>query len=246
MKLSELLLAIEKVADDRGLSKPYIVGGLARDKLMNRVQDINDVDITTGDDTIHYLSRHIGNSITGPNVTYRVMDDGHARIKISGFKLDFSSNFVLPGIDKILSQIGISNPTDMLRELYSRDFTCNTALMDMSISKITDPTGLAIEDINDKVIKTCLNPALTLGYDNKRIVRAIYLAGKLGFDVDSKAKEWIRRNPSKIATVAPDYIAKKILKGMKYNPDIVVSLVRELGVAPYLPLIPELTPYLGQ
>jgi tRNA nucleotidyltransferase/poly(A) polymerase len=245
MKLSELLLAIEKIADDRGLSRPFIVGGLARDKLLKRVKDINDVDITTGDDTIHYLSRHIGNTITGPNVTFNVMDDGHARIKIGGFKLDFSSNFIMPGIDKILAQAGINNPTEMLRELYSRDFTCNTALMDMGISKITDPTGLAIEDINDKVIKTCLNPALTLGYDNKRIVRALYLAGKLGFDVDSKTKEWIRRNPHLIANVSPDYVAKKILKGMKYNPDIVVSLIKELGLAPYLPLIPELAPHLS-
>jgi tRNA nucleotidyltransferase/poly(A) polymerase len=245
MKLSELLLAIERVTNDRGISKPFIVGGLARDKLMKRVKDINDVDITTGDETIHYLSRHIGNAITGPNVSYRVMDDGHARIKIGGFKLDFSSNFILPGIDTILAQAGIRNPTDMLKELYSRDFTCNTALMDLSISKIIDPTGLAIEDINDKVIKTCLNPALTLGYDNKRIVRVLYLAGKLGFDVDSKIKEWIIRNPQLIANVAPDYTAKKILKGMKYNPDIVVSLVRELGIAPYLPLIPELTPHLS-
>jgi len=245
MKLSELLLAIEKVADDRGLSKPFIVGGLARDKLMKRVEDVNDVDITTGDDTIHYLSRHIGNAITGPNVTYRVMDDGHARIKISSFKLDFSSNFVLPGIETILSQIGINNPTEMMKELYSRDFTCNTALMNMSISKITDPTGKAIMDIENKVITTCLNPALTLGHDNKRIVRALYLAGKLGFDVDSKTKDWIKRNPEKIATVAPDYITKKILKGMQYNPEIVVSLIRELGLGPYLPLIPELTPYLS-
>lgn len=245
MKLSELLLAIEKIADDRGMSKPYIVGGLARDKLMKRVQDVNDVDITTGDETIHYLSRHVGNVVTGPNVAYRVMDDGHARLKISGFKLDFSSNFVLPGIETILAQAGIRNPTEMLKELYSRDFTCNTALMDMSISKITDPTGLAVEDINDKVIKTCLNPALTLGYDNKRIVRALYLAGKLGFDVDSKTKEWIRRNPHLIANVAPDYAVKKILKGMKYNPEIVISLIRELGIAPYLPLIPELAPHLN-
>jgi len=244
MKLRELLLAIDKIAEDKGFSKPYIVGGLTRDKLMGREDDINDVDITTGDETIYYLARHVSNAITGPNITFTVMDDGHSKIKISGFKIDFSSNFNLPHIEDYLVKYGITNPTSMERELYSRDFTCNTSLMTLDLKEIIDPTGLAIEDIKDKIIKTCLSPTLTLGYDNKRIVRAIYLAGKLGFDIDSKSKDWIKRHPQLIANSGADYIEKKFLKGMRYNPEIIISLINELGVGPYLPLMPEITPYL--
>ena len=130
MRLSELLLAIEKVASDKGLSRPFIVGGLVRDKLLERVDRVNDVDITTGDQGIHFLAREIAERLKDhPNFSYEVMADGHSRIVIGRFKIDFSSNFKAPAIEYMLQKAGIEDPTEMQKELYSRDFTCNAALM---------------------------------------------------------------------------------------------------------------------
>lgn len=238
MKLSELLSAITNTANSKGLSIPYIVGGIPRDKLMDSGGEFNDIDLTTGDETIHYLSTHIAQIVDGPDVSYQVMSDGHSRLKIGGFKLDFSSNFKIPGIVGILKRAGIKDPTDMQQELYSRDFTCNTALMTLDLKKIIDPTGLAQQDIDNKIIKTCLSPDITLGYDNKRIVRAIYLAGKLGFSIEPEVKQWIKDNAGLMANVPEDYAKKKFAKGMKFNPRIVVSLLRELGLTQYTPTMP--------
>lgn len=243
MKLSELLLAIDEIAKSKNLSQPYIVGGLPRDRLHKKIEELNDVDITTGDDNIHYLSRHVGNLIKGPNVSFYVMNDNHARMKIGNFKIDFSSNFNIPNIELILNKAGLNNPTDMQKELYSRDFTCNTALMTMDLKKIIDPTGRAIKDISNKTIKTCLHPSLTLGHDPKRIVRAIYLAGKLNFSLDPLTSDWISENPNIITKVKEDYIEKKFSKGMKYNANVVIYWVKKLGLMPYLSNIPSLFPY---
>jgi tRNA nucleotidyltransferase/poly(A) polymerase len=244
MKLSELLIAIDKVASDKGLSKPYIVGGLTRDKLLDRIDQINDVDITTGDRGIHFLAREIAQRLSShPNFSFEVMENGYSKITVDGFKLDFSSNFKVPGIDAILQEVGIAEPTEMQKELYSRDFTCNAALMTLDFKKVVDPTGVAVPDINEKVVRTLLPPRLTLGYDNNRIVRVIYLAAKLGFEVDPSIKDWIREHPQLIANSRPDYISGKLKKAAEYNPEIAGNLLTELGLWKYVPLIPELIEY---
>lgn len=244
MKLTQLLDTIDKLARQHNLSQPYIVGGLPRDRLLDRAGEINDVDITTGDETVHQLAQEVARVLEGPAVSFAVMDDGHAKIKIGSFKIDFSSNFQIPNIESILKKAGIESPTEMQKELYSRDFTCNTCLMTLDLKIIWDPTGLAVEDIQDRVIKTCLPPYLTFGYDPKRIVRSIYLASKLNFDLDSKTKAWIQRNPEKVLQVKPSYLSKKLGKGMKKNPRKVISLIQELGLSEYLSDIPEVSPYL--
>lgn len=244
MKLSELLIAIDKVAADKGLSKPYIVGGLTRDKLLDRIEQINDVDLTTGDSGVHFLAREIAQRLSShPTFSYEEMESGYSKITIDGFKIDFSSNFKVPGIDAILQEVGIAEPTEMQKELYSRDFTCNAALMTLDFKKVVDPTGLAVPDINDKVVRTLLPPSLTLGYDNNRIVRVIYLAAKLGFEVDPSIKDWIREHPQLIANSGPDYISKKLKKAAEYNKEIAGNLLTELGLWKYVPLIPELIEY---
>lgn len=241
MKLTDLLAAIELVADKKGLSRPYIVGGLARDKLLQRIRDINDVDITTGDESIYFLSKEVARLLEGPNTSYKVMDDGHSKLIIDGFQIDFSSNFTVPNIELILQKGGIENPTEMQKELYSRDFTCNAALMTMDLKKILDPTGLAVEDIRNNIIKTCLTPELTLDFDNKRVVRAIYLAAKLDFELSDNIKDWIAENPKSIMTATPGYVTKKLKKAAEFNPEKTKNLLSELSLWKYIPSIPELS-----
>lgn len=241
MKLSELLLSIKKLATEKDLSIPFIVGGLPRDKLLNRFNDFNDVDITTGDNTIHELARQVAINFKQYIGSYTVMSDGHAKIIMGGLKLDFSSNFEIPGISYILKQNDIK-VSKMSKELYSRDFTCNTALMTMTLDRIIDPTGTAVEDISNKIIKTCLDPKLTLGFDNNRIVRALYLSAKLDFDVDENIISWISANPDAVRNIKPDYMVKKIRKGLKYNRAKVIDFINKTNMKNLIPPMEEFLP----
>lgn len=246
MKLSELLLNIDKLGQSKGLSPCKIVGGLARDKVLNRTKEINDVDLTTGDGGIHYLAKECSIVMRSPSLKYFVMPDGHARITIQDFKLDFSSNFRIPNIDEILKTMNIESPSEMVKELYSRDFTCNTLLMSMDLKNIEDPIGRGVSDINDKVLKTCLVPDITLGQDHKRVARIIYLSAKLGFEVDKEILNWVKEHPETLTDCKQDYLAKKLTKALNYNKDITLHLLDSLGLWPYVPATEAFIPFMNR
>lgn len=242
MKLRELLSLISEIAKQKEVSTPFICGGVPRDKILNRLDHISDIDITTGDQSVHILAKEV--SLALGNVNYKVAEDGHASIYIDNLKLDFSSNFRVPNIDSILKHVGV-NPTDMLCELYSRDFTCNALLFTIDLKTIKDPTGLGIEDIKKKIIKTCLPPALTLGSQNRRVPRIFYLAAKLGFDVDSEIIDWVRQNPQSISNCKPKYLIEKIHKALEFDQEKTIHLLDTMNVWHYLPVIPNLVPYMN-
>lgn len=246
MELGELLTTIEQVAQSIGTSTPYICGGTPRDKYMDRVEAVSDIDLTTGDKTIQHLAKEVSIKLRGPNTSFKTMPDGHSKLTIDGISVDFSSNFIMPGMDPLLTNNGLENPTEMQKELYSRDFTCNALLMSLDLKNLSDPIGLGMQDINNKIIRTCVPARLTLGHDNKRVVRVIYMAAKLGFDVDPEIKEWIKANPETISTPSNGYVIKKLKQAFGYNEQITLSLLDELGLWQHLPPSDELTKYISQ
>lgn len=237
MTLRGALKLIQDIAQVKRVSTPFICGGTPRDKVMGRISEMVDVDITTGDKTIHRLGRELADAL--PDAIYKKHDDGHAQINMDGIKLDFSSNFLVPDIKAILNRVGIANPTDMQCELYSRDFTCNALLMSLDLKTIKDPTGLGIPDIKKKLLRTCLPASLTLGSQPKRVIRIIYLATKLGFEVDQEIIDWVKMNPSSLASAKPRTIAEKIRSSLEYDKPKTIHLLDSMGLWKYLPATSE-------
>lgn len=235
MKLADLLNEIENISQVKGLSRPFIVGGIPRDKILGRQNKFEDVDITTGDDGVSHLAKEVAIKLNEYVTGYAVMADGHARVKFGDLKIDFSSNFMIPGIGYLLRKINIVDTDSMEKEIYSRDFTCNTLLMTLDLKTIKDPTGQALSDIDSRLIKTCLPPKLTLGYDHNRIIRAVYLAAKLDFNLDPEMIEWIKSKPEAIKTVSKDYIGKKLYKAMSVNRAKTLKLLKDLELWDLLP-----------
>jgi tRNA nucleotidyltransferase/poly(A) polymerase len=244
MKLSELLQFVSLLAEKRGISKPFIVGGIPRDKLLKKYNDFTDIDITTGDAGVHYLAKELATILNVRTNDYKVLPDGHAQIMIEDLKLDFSSNFKVPGIANIIRDAGVTNPSEMHKELYSRDFTCNAALMTMGLDKILDPTGLAVNDIKSKIIKTCLPPNVTFGYDYNRIARAIYFSAKLGFDIDNEIIEWVKTNPQAITKIKQKYLVKKLKEALKHDEKRTVAAVDKMGIWQHVPPLKEIMPFM--
>ncbi len=245
MNLIQILTKINGIASDNKLSTVWIVGGLARDKVMGRAEKLEDVDLTTGDDNIHYVAKEASIVFRGPNTDYKILDDGHAQLIIDGLKTDFSSNFNIPGVKNMLIKAGLKNPTSMQLELYSRDFTCNALLMSLDLKKIIDPTGLGTQDIKKKLLRTCLPAAITLGYDNKRVARILYLAAKLGFNVDEEIIEWVKENPESLTRGSTaQYVTKKIKAACEHDLKKTVDLISKMNLWEYVPVIDELSPYM--
>ncbi|MFZ4795896.1 MAG: hypothetical protein ACOYMA_00285 [Bacteroidia bacterium] len=233
MKLSDLLSIIEHTAKRNKISKPYIVGGFVRDILLKRVDEIKDVDITCGDKSSLLLGPAVVKNIKG--ATLMSFNDGHSRLSYGSIYVDFSNNFIVPNIKKLLHEKNIKYTKIMYEELYSRDFTMNSLLMPLDMSSISDLTNEGIADINKKIIKTCLNPEITFTSDPKRIIRLIYLCSKLNFNPDHTAINWVKKNGNLLSKVNNIYIRNKIIKAMKYDKEKTISLLNTLNLIKYIP-----------
>jgi tRNA nucleotidyltransferase/poly(A) polymerase len=244
MKLRELLQQILEVQQSIGSSKPYICGGTPRDRYLDRLKDLSDLDITTGDNTIDYLSQEFAEKFKREyNIVRKTMSDGHSSIYIGQFKLDFSSNFIVPNIEQILAKMGIKNPSDIKKEIFSRDFTCNALLLDFDLKTVYDPTGRAFADLKEKKIKTCLAPEITLTSNKNRVVRAIYLAAKLDFDVDKPIIEFVKKNPDSIKISSEKSLAEKLNEAFAKDADKASYLLTQMGLWNYVPITEPMRPY---
>jgi len=215
--VKEVLLQIKLLAKDNGLSEPYIVGGLPRDKMLSRSHKVIDVDLTSGDESIHKLAELTANHF---KVNPMRFADGHYQVYLGRVKYDFSSNYNSPDAEYFLKKAGVESPTKMQLELFSRDFTCNTLIIPLHLRKIVDPTGLGLDDIKKKIIRTPLPPRITLRDDPKRVVRAIYLAAKLGFEIEKDIITWSKSHHEKIkAEVSEGFSRKKLADATRSDAD---------------------------
>ncbi len=158
--------------------------------------------------------------------------------------MDFSSNFNVPNIDQYLNKIGIKAPTDMQREMFSRDFTCNALLMTLDIKHITDPTKHGFDDIKNRKIKTCLSPEITLTSNRNRVVRAIYLACKLDFDIDNSIIDYVSKYPQTVKISTDKSMAEKLGQAFNRDGDKASHFITKMGLWNYIPIVaPAYTHY---
>lgn len=231
MKLAELLNIISETANKNNTSTPRICGGVARDFALNKLSNVSDLDITTGDNTVHMLSSELAKILRKSySIKEKTSDDGHTSIFLSNLKLDFSSNFNAPNINEYLNKLNISNPTEMQKEMYSRDFTVNALLLDLDLKKIYDPTNLGLKDIKSKIIKTCLDPKITLTVNKNRVIRSIYLAAKLDFEIDKAIIEFVKNNPNSVYNSTHKLLNDKLNEALKYNSDKTKYYLNEMGL----------------
>jgi poly(A) polymerase len=247
MKLRELLQQMKRVQEEIGSSPPYICGGTPRDKYMGKLENIADLDITTGDKTVDYLSQEFYIEFRKKyNVTRKTMEDGHSSIFVGSLKVDFSSNFMVHNIDHYLEQMGIKTPNNMQREMFSRDFTCNSLLLTLDLKQILDPTKRGFKDIKERKIKTCLAPEITLTSNRNRVVRAIYLASKLDFDLDDAIINYVSKNPQTVKISTEKSMIEKLNDAFVKDADKASYLITKMNLWNYIPVTEKVYPYYMQ
>jgi tRNA nucleotidyltransferase/poly(A) polymerase len=243
VKLTDLLSTISKVSESLGAT-PYICGGTPRDLVMKKRDNVVDIDITTGDTKIHQVSDNCFKEFKKYfNVDLKISNDGHRSIYFSNVKVDFSSNFNVPNIDSFLKQKGIDNPTNLERECFSRDFTCNSLLMSTNFQKTYDPTRSGLKDISSKTIRCNLDPKVTLTCNKNRAIRALYLAVKLDFQLDKSLKDYLIANPEIMHYSSPNALEEKIDFMFDKNPNRAQALLTELDLWSHIPITRKARPY---
>lgn len=244
MKLLELLNIMRKISVEIKTSTPMICGGTPRDKFLKRLDHISDLDITTGDKTVNYLSDTFARELKKKyNLTHKSMNDGHSSIFIGNLKVDFSSNFNSPNITSILMKMGINQPTEMQKEIFSRDLTCNALLLSLDLKEFSDPTHRGFKDIQDRVIRTCLSPEITLTTNRNRVIRTVYLACKLDFDVDNSIIKFVSNHPESVKIASQKTVIEKLNKAFSYDPERANYLITKMNLWNYIPITKVVYPY---
>ncbi len=161
----------------------YIIGGFVRDYIMGIKS--NDVDITTNakpKDLIKiFPNANIDNEVYGSVIVYL----NNIRFEITTYRDD--GNYLDNRHPDTVNYVD-----DLKIDLKRRDFTINTICMDKD-GNIVDLLN-SKSDIDNKIIKTVIEPLESFKIDSLRILRAIRFATTLDFELALDVKEAIMQS----------------------------------------------------
>ena len=170
----------------------YIVGGYVRDFLINR--KTNDVDIIT-----NALPKDLIKLFTDSKIN----DEEYGSVKILTNKYNFDINtYRKEYYNGKRRPEKIEYIKSLDDDLLRRDFTMNTICMNID-GKLYDPLK-GINDVQNKIIKSVLNPFTKFKEDPLRMLRAIRFATTLQFQLEENIIKSIKKN-------------KKLLKNLSYD-----------------------------
>lgn len=189
----------------------YLVGGYVRDRLLSRSKESKDIDVVCVGDGIEFAENLAARLTPRPHVVvYRRF--GTAMIKHKDLIIEFV------GARKESYQFTSRKPTvdkgTIEDDQNRRDFTINALAVSLNeddFGQIIDPfNGLA--HLEQKLIKTPLEPEKTFSDDPLRMMRAIRFSTQLGFTIDTKTWESIPKCKDRIQIVSKERITMELEK----------------------------------
>ena len=181
----------------------FVVGGCVRDSIMGKIA--NDWDMTTSAEPQETLEvfkdfRTIPTGIKHGTIT--VLIDKQP-LEITTFRIDgeYTDN---------RRPDSVNFTRDIENDLSRRDFTVN-AMAYNEKDGIVDLFG-GMEDIKNKIIRCVGDPDTRFNEDALRIMRAIRFSATLGFEIEEKTADSIRRNKHLLKNIAPERIRVELEK----------------------------------
>jgi len=123
-----------------------------------------------------------------------------------------------------------------------RDFTINALALSLNpenFGDLLDPFG-GLRDIENKVIRTPLDPDITYSDDPLRMLRAIRFAAQLGFHIEKESLDAISRNKHRLEIISGERIVDELNKILETpKPSVGFLLLYQTGLLEMI--LPELT-----
>jgi putative nucleotidyltransferase with HDIG domain len=187
----------------------YVIGGYVRDiYLVRESKDIDVVTIGKGIELAELVHKKLGEE-----AHLSVFKNfGTAQVKIHDLEIEFV------GARKESYNRNSRNPIvedgTLEDDQNRRDFTINALAIGLSkttFGKLLDPFN-GIQDIENKIIKTPLEPEITYSDDPLRMMRAIRFSSQLGFTIEKESLDAISKNKSRISIVSKERITDELNK----------------------------------
>jgi len=216
----------------------YVIGGFVRDFLLEREfkKDIDVVAVGSGIELALKVSELIPNK---PKVqvfkTY-----GTAMLRYKEIDIEFV------GARKESYNQDSRNPIvengTLEDDQNRRDFTINTlafSLNEKNYGELVDSFN-GLSDLENKIIKTPLNPDITYSDDPLRMLRGIRFATQLKFKIETESLEAISRNKDRIKIISGERIVDELNKILSTDkPSTGFLLLYKTGLLDII--LPELT-----
>ena len=215
----------------------YVVGGYVRDLFLERPsKDIDVVVVGSGIAVAEALKKELGKK--AQLTVFRKF--GTAQVKMGATEVEFvGARKESYSHDSRKPHVEDGTLED---DQHRRDFTINAlaiCLNEDCFGQLMDPFD-GIYDLEDKLIRTPLDPDITFSDDPLRMMRCIRFATQLGFFIDEETFDALTRNAERIKIISAERIIEELNKiiASPIPSRGIVDLYRS-GLLAYI--LPELT-----
>lgn len=181
-----------------------LVGGAVRDLLLSSAPKDFDIATDARPSQIKKLFRNariIGRRFRIVHVYFKRRGQKEKIIEVSTFRSNrkvLDDNDLPPeDLDRTGSAFGTPE-----EDSERRDFTVNALLYDLNDFTVIDYVG-GLEDLDNRLIRLIGDPDARFSEDPVRMLRGIEFAVRLGFDLEKKTEQGIKRNASLITEASP-------------------------------------------